>query len=131
MSFELDRTEILREVRDAHERYERALVSQDLAVMAESFAEGPEVVRFGIADRQHGAEELARWRAAQPSPRSGRTLFGTTTTTYGNDIAVVTTMFSYPGRPFLGRQSQTWLRLDAGWRIVHAHVSEIAVPAQG
>jgi len=38
--------------------------------------------------------------------------------------AIVTTLFGYPGSDVLGRQSQTWVRLPEGWRIVHAHVSE-------
>jgi hypothetical protein len=37
---------------------------------------------------------------------------------------VVTTLFRYPGTVSIGRQSQTWLRTDVGWRIVNAHVSE-------
>ena len=39
------------------------------------------------------------------------------------------TEFRYPGRPFVGRQSQTWLRTDGCWRIAHAHASEIGGPA--
>jgi hypothetical protein len=35
----------------------------------------------------------------------------------------VTTAFGYPGDVALGRQSQTWVRLPEGWRIVTAHVS--------
>jgi hypothetical protein len=37
---------------------------------------------------------------------------------------VVNTLFGYPGSAVLGRQSQTWVRLPLGWRIVAAHVSE-------
>jgi hypothetical protein len=40
------------------------------------------------------------------------------------DVACVTTLFRYPGSAARGRQSQLWLRTVAGWRIVHAHVSE-------
>jgi len=36
----------------------------------------------------------------------------------------VTTLFGYPGGDVLGRQSQTWVRLAEGWRIVTAHVSQ-------
>ena len=39
--------------------------------------------------------------------------------------AVVTTLFGYPGGAVEGRQSQTWVRLPEGWRIVAAHVSEV------
>jgi hypothetical protein len=121
----INHPDVVAEVREAFERYEAALVTRDLETMAEIFADGPHVVRFGIADRQHGAEELARWRASQPLLPPGRTLSGTTITTYGDAFAVVTTMFRYPGRPLLGRQSQTWVREAGGWRIVQAHVSEV------
>lgn len=116
---------VVAEVTSAFERYEQALVSNDLGVMAELFSDGPEVVRFGINDHEYGPEELARWRAAQPPHRSGRRLFDVKVTTYGESTAIVTTMFTYPNRSLVGRQSQTWLRGEKGWRIVHAHVSEI------
>ncbi|HEX3795805.1 MAG TPA: AtzH-like domain-containing protein [Acidimicrobiales bacterium] len=118
--------EIVAEVRAVFERYERALVTKDLSVMAELFSDSPEVVRFGIADQERGPEELAQWRAAQPPHRPGRTLVNVTVATYGTTTAVVTTVFTYPGRPLVGRQSQTWIRGEDGWRIVHAHVSEIS-----
>ena len=114
-------------VRSSFERYEQALVSDDWAVMTELFLDGPEVVRFGISDAQYGSEELALWRAAQPPHRPGRELIEVGIATYGDSLAVVTTSFAYPGRSLLGRQSQTWVRFDSGWRIVHAHVSEIAM----
>jgi hypothetical protein len=51
-------------------------------------------------------------------------------TTYGSDFAVASTLFhraSTPGK--VGRQMQTWVRFDEGWRIVAAHVSMIDQPA--
>ena len=125
MTFDVNLPEVVDEVRAEFESYERALVGRDLAVMKSSFSSSPEVVRFGIADRQRGPEELAHWRANQPPLPPGRLLTETLVTTYGRDVAIVTTLFSYPGRPMTGRQSQTWLKFDDGWRIVHAHVSEV------
>jgi len=125
VTFEVNLPEIVDEVSAEFESYERALVGRDLAGMKSSFASSPEVVRFGVADRQYGPEELAQWRANQPPLPPGRLLTETRVTTYGRDVAIVTTLFSYPGRPIIGRQSQTWLRLEEGWRIVHAHVSEV------
>ncbi len=43
---------------------------------------------------------------------------------WSEDLAVVTTLFRYPASDSIGRQSQTWLHTDVGWRIIHAHVSE-------
>jgi hypothetical protein len=44
-------------------------------------------------------------------------------TTIGTDLALVTTEFVPNGQARLGRQSQTWLRIDGAWRVVTAHVS--------
>jgi ketosteroid isomerase-like protein len=113
---------VVAEVSAAFDAYERALVANDVDRILGFFAE--DAVRFGIADRQAGLAEQRRWRAAQPPLPPGRTLKDTTIQTYGADVAVVTTLFAYPGSTVTGRQSQTWVRLPAGWRIVTAHVSE-------
>jgi hypothetical protein len=126
----IDRDDVVAEVTAAFEAYEKALVANDTAALAEAFWDSPAVVRFGIADRQTGAGQLRAWRAAQPQLPPGRRLFDTRVTTFGTELATVTTMFDYPGgedRP--GRQSQTWVRLPEGWRIVHAHVSQEQEPA--
>ncbi len=125
MTFEVNLPEVVAEVRAEFEGYERALVGRDLDAMKSSFSSSPEVVRFGIADRQRGPDELAQWRANQPPLPPGRLLTETLVTTYGGDVAIVTTLFTYPGRAMTGRQSQTWLRFEDGWRIVNAHVSEV------
>ncbi|MET7392297.1 AtzH-like domain-containing protein [Dactylosporangium sp. NPDC005572] len=121
---EINRPEVVAEVIQCFLDYEKALTVNDVPALTEAFWSSPEVSRFGIADRQAGAAALAAWRAAQPPLPPGRRLFETVVTTFGADLATVTTLFDYPGssaRP--GRQSQTWVRLPSGWRIVHAHVS--------
>jgi ketosteroid isomerase-like protein len=109
------------EVAAAFEAYEQALVENDVDRIMSFFA--ADAVRFGIADQQSGHEEQRRWRLAQPALPPGRFLKDTTIQTYGESVAVVTTSFGYPGDTVLGRQSQTWVRLPEGWRIVTAHVS--------
>ncbi|TQS46302.1 oxalurate catabolism protein HpxZ [Cryptosporangium phraense] len=126
---EVDRPEIVAEVRAAFSSYEDALQRDDRATILGWFWDAPETVRFGIADRQNGVEELRAWRAAQPPVPLGRTLTETRVTTFGADYAVVTTLFTYPSGEALGRQSQTWARFGVGWRIVSAHVSEIRLPS--
>ncbi len=116
---------VVAQVTAAFDAYEAALVAGDTAVLNELFWESPLTVRFGVGDAQTGHEALARWRAAQPPLPSGRTLDDTRVVGLGEDVAVVTTTFRYPGRPTVGRQSQTWVRMPEGWRIVSAHVSEV------
>jgi hypothetical protein len=119
---EIDRPEVIAEVTEVFEAYERALVADDVEAMLGFFAAG--ALRYGIADQQAGLAEQRRWRRAQPPLPAGRHLKDTEVRAYGRDTAVVTTLFGYPGSATLGRQSQTWIRLPEGWRIVHAHVSE-------
>jgi hypothetical protein len=116
------------DVRAAFERYEQALVDGDVAVLTELFWADERCVRFGVADRQQGAAEIAAWRAEHPSVPAGRRLWDTRVLAVDDRTAVVTTLFGYPDGAVEGRQSQTWVRFAEGWRIVAAHVSELAAP---
>jgi hypothetical protein len=121
----LDHPDVVGQVRAVFERYERALVDGDVAVLTELFWDDPRCVRYGVADRQYGAGEIAAWRRTHPSVPPGRRLTGTVIVAVGDRTAVVSTLFGYPGLPVEGRQTQTWVRLAQGWRIVAAHVSEV------
>jgi ketosteroid isomerase-like protein len=105
--------------------YERALSANDVDALDSWFAHDARVVRFGVADEQWGFKAVRRWRhAAAPVPPD-RQLSGTRVAVWSSDVAVITTLFGYPGLQRHGRQSQMWFRTDAGWRIVAAHVSEV------
>lgn len=123
----LDHPDVVAQVRAIFERYERALVDGDVAVLTELFWDDPRCVRYGVADRQYGAGEIAAWRRSHPSVPPGRRLTGTVIVAVGDRTAVVSTLFGYPHLPVEGRQTQTWVRFAQGWRIVAAHVSEIPV----
>ena len=118
---QIDRPDVVAEVTAVFTDYEKALVADEADRIVGFFAPG--AVRFGIADQQVGLEEQLAWRRAQPPLPPGRRLKDTIVTAYGDDVAVVTTLFGYPGSDVLGRQSQTWVRLPEGWRIATAHVS--------
>ena len=83
--------------RAAFERYERALVEGDVAVLTELFWDDPRCVRYGVADRQYGADEIAAWRRAHPSVPPGRRLSSTVIVAVDDRTAVVSTLFGYPG----------------------------------
>ncbi|WP_018333478.1 AtzH-like domain-containing protein [Actinomycetospora chiangmaiensis] len=120
-----DDEDVAAEVAAVFARYERALREADVATLTELFWDDGRCVRYGVADRQQGAAEIAAWRAAHPGVPPGRRLSGTVVLPLGPDAAVVSTLFAYPDSPREGRQTQTWARTAAGWRIVAAHVSEI------
>lgn len=128
---DVDLPEVLAEVREAFERYERALVSNDVAVLDAMFRRDDRTIRYGIAENLYGHEEVAAFRAARSPVGLGRTTSRTVITTYGRDFAVASTLFHRPtlaGR--VGRQMQTWVRFPEGWRVVAAHVSIIEAPRE-
>ncbi|MDG4786966.1 DUF3225 domain-containing protein [Micromonospora sp. WMMD1102] len=128
---DVDRPEVVAEVAAEFAGYEAALVAGEVDAIVGYFWASARTVRFGVADHQIGIEEQRRWRSAQPPLPPGRRLYGTLISTFGTDTAVVNTFFDYPGGAATGRQTQTWVRLPVGWRIVSAHVSEYApVPAR-
>ena len=121
---EINHPETLAEVTAAFERYEQALVTNDVAVLDELFWDSPHTLRYGAGENLHGYAEIQAFRAARPSQGLARTLTRTVITSYGRDFATANTTFTRPGIEKIGRQSQTWVRLPGlGWRVVAAHVS--------
>jgi 1-carboxybiuret hydrolase subunit AtzH-like protein len=122
---EIDRPDVVAEVAEAFARYEDALVAQNHAALDGWFWDDPRVVRYGIRELQYGHAAIAAWRPRSPHVGDDRTLRNTVVTAFGPDHAVVATEFFRPGGHTIGRQSQTWARLDDGWQVVHAHVSVV------
>ena len=128
---DIDLPEIVAEVKAAFERYEQALVSNDVAVLDVLFRDDPRTIRYGTTENLYGYDAIKAFRAARSPIGLARTLSKTVITTYGRDFAVASTLFertTAPGR--IGRQMQTWVRFAQGWRVVAAHVSVIDRPAE-
>ena len=123
---DIDRPNVVAEVTAAFERYERALVTNDVATLNAMFRADARTIRYGSAEILYGHDEIAAFRAARSPVGLARCRSRTVITTYGADFAVASTLFhraSAPGK--VGRQMQTWVRFEEGWRIVAAHVSMI------
>jgi len=123
---DINRPEVLREVSAAFARYEAALVGNDTATLDALFWHADAVVRYGAGENLVGIDAIRAFRAARPSAGLARTLANTVITTFGSDFATAMTEYHREGVPRVGRQSQTWVRFDDGWRVVAAHVSLIA-----
>ena len=124
----VDLPDVVAEVKAAHERYERALVSNDDAVLGASFRNDPRTVRYGNAENLYGYAEIEAYRAGSSGP-GPRRLARTVITTYGRDFAVASTLsYRANAQGKVGRQMQTWVRFPDGWKIVAAHVSTIDEP---
>ncbi|WP_298819613.1 oxalurate catabolism protein HpxZ [uncultured Roseibium sp.] len=114
------------EVEAVFEEYETALVSNDVDTLDRLFLNAPTTIRYGGGENLYGYAEIAAFRSARAGGNLDRTLAKTVITTYGADFATAATLFyrdTSPGK--VGRQMQTWVRTDAGWQVVAAHVSVI------
>lgn len=120
---------IVAEVSAAFARYEAALVGNDIAVLDELFLDDPSTIRYGGAENLYGIEEIRAFRSGRSPVGLERRLERTSITTYGADCAVAATLFYRDGAPGkVGRQMQTWIRTETGWRVAAAHVSIIDRP---
>jgi hypothetical protein len=125
-TLDIDRPEVLAEVRAVFERYERALVGNDRAVLDELFWNSPRTLRYGFGENLYGFDAISAYRASQPVQSPPREILRSVITTYGRDFATANVEFRRIDSDRPGRQSQTWVRTPEGWRVVAAHVSLLA-----
>jgi len=125
---EINIPEVVAEVEKAFARYERALVANDIAELDALFWKSPHTLRYGVTENLYGYDEIAAFRGRRPAVNLARDLLKTVITTYGRDFATANVEFKRIGATMTGRQSQVWLRTEAGWRVVAAHVSLLQEP---
>ena len=126
---EIDLPDVVAEVKAAFDRYEQALISNDLDTLNDTFRDDPRTIRYGMAENLYGYAQVMSFRAGRAPVGLARTLSRTVITTYGRDFATASTLFertTTPGK--IGRQMQTWVKFPEGWRVVAAHVSLIDQP---
>lgn len=128
MSLAINIPEVLVEVRAMFDRYEQALVSNDVTTLDELFWASPLTVRYGATENLYGRDAIIAFRKARSPLNLARTLRNTVITTFGTDFATAATEFVRPPGTAVGRQMQTWVRTADGWRVVAAHVSLLATP---
>ena len=126
---DINHPEVHAEVSAVFARYEHALVNNLIDELDALFWPSPHTVRYGAAENLHGIDAIRAFRAARPAVGLARQLHDTVITTFGRDMATAMTTFRRSGGNKLGRQSQTWVRMPAGWQVVAAHVSLIDPPA--
>ena len=122
---DINLSDVHAEVCAAFARYEDALVHNRLEVLDELFWDSDHTIRYGAAENLYGIQEIRAFRQSRPSAGLARTLRRTVITTFGRDCATAMTEFFRDGSTRTGRQSQTWVRMPAGWRVVAAHVSVV------
>ena len=125
---EINIPEVVAEVEKVFARYERALVSNDIAELDALFWRSPHTLRYGATENLYGYDEIAAFRAGRSPANLARDLVKVVITAYGRDFATANAEFKRTGSAATGRQSQVWLRTDEGWRVVAAHVSLLQQP---
>jgi Protein of unknown function (DUF3225) len=118
---EINHPETLAELTRQFDRYQQAIIENDVAVLNELFWTNAFTLRYGIGENLYGHAEIAAYRGARDPKTSMRVVGKSMVTTYGRDAATTNIEFTRAGRN--GRQSQAWIRMPEGWRIVAAHVS--------
>ena len=120
---EVDIPEVRAELEAAFAAYEAALLANDIETLNRLFWESPLTLRYGVRELQYSHREIADFRRERGAIDQRRTLRNTRITTFGRDFGVANTEYMPKRSSRIGRQSQTWVRTDDGWKIVAAHVS--------
>ena len=123
---EINRPDVLAQVTAAFARYEAALVANDVATLDELFWDSPHTLRYGAGENLYGFDAIKAFRAARQATGLARAILRTQITTYGDAFATTHVEFQRVGSERIGRQTQAWVKLPQGWRVVSAHVSLMA-----
>lgn len=110
----------------ACDAYEAALMQNDLETLDGLFWASAHTLRYGVGENLYGIEAIRDFRKGRTGGSPQRTVLRREITTFGTEMGVCNLEFRRAGSAHIGRQSQTWLRTEAGWRIVAAHVSLMA-----
>jgi hypothetical protein len=121
---EVNLPEIVAEVTAQFERYEAAFLANDVDELDELFWNDPLAVRYGAGENLYSHAAIARFRGQRAVDDLEREILYSVVTTFGDDLGVTSAEFRRTRSGVTGRQSQTWVRTDDGWRIVTAHVSQ-------
>jgi hypothetical protein len=120
----------LAELHALYPLYEAALVNNDVDTLTAMFWSSPYAIRMGAGENLYGVEEIEAFRKSRPATNLARRIVRLEIVTFGTDFGSVTLEFERDSTTGTtrGRQTQVWVRLDEGWRIVSAHVSILPSP---
>jgi len=122
---EINLPEVVSEVWAVFDRYERALLANNVPILEELFWRASLTVRYGVGESLHGWDAISAFRRARQTGPFRRTLVRTVITTFDRDFATADTEYLRDDHDHMGRESKTLVRMGDDWRIVSAHVSLI------
>ena len=122
---QVNRQEIVDEIRSLFEAYETALINKDVEVLDNSFWDSEHTIRYAMHENGYGFDEIHQHRVSRkkgPGIKEERRRLEILT--LGDSFATVNLEFKIRGTEDIGRQSQTWVKFpNTGWKVVAAHVS--------
>ena len=121
-----DNPSVIAEITAILDRYDRAIAINDLDALDEMFWRSDKTLRYGPNGSLYGHAAISAFRRGRNITGIERTRRRTVITTFGENFAIADAEYSRPGFLGIHRQSQTWVRMPEGWRIVSAHVSDLA-----
>lgn len=130
---EINRPEIVAEVKAMFERYEKALMENDVPMLNAIFWNSTHTLRYGLGEQAYGHAAIAGVRAARDPKDIARTLTRVVITTFGRDFATASCEYKRNSSGRFGRQMQTWARMADGWHVVAASVNvfDAVLPSTG
>jgi hypothetical protein len=122
---EINDPEVIAELRAVYPLYEEALVNNDVETLTKMFWASPYAIRLGAGENLYGVEEIEAFRKSRPAVNLTRRMVRLEVVSFGRDFGSITLEFERDTAAGVvrGRQSQVWVRMEEGWRIVSAHVS--------
>ena len=123
MSAQLNLPGPLGELTEACDAYEAALMENDLARLDGLFWDSPMTLRYGVGENLYGISEIRDFRKGRTGGSPQRDVLRREIVTFGKDLGICNLEFRRQGGDRIGRQSQTWMKTEHGWRVVSAHVS--------
>tara|TARA_Y100000590_G_scaffold245552_1_gene275913 strand:+ start:1868 stop:2248 length:381 start_codon:yes stop_codon:yes gene_type:complete len=121
---EVNNQAVLAEITDAFWRYTNALIANDVAIVKEMFWDSEYTLRYGKGESLYGKDAIATFRDGQ----KGRPLTIDVTrliiTAFGQDFGTANCEMKIQGIEGITRMSHSWVRVEEGWRIVAAQVSD-------
>lgn len=121
---EIDLADVVAEVREVLDRYETALMTNDIPTLEAIFWDDPRTVRLGVGEILFGIDAIRRFRRAQTGGYQKRERLEVRITTYGRDFGVTNIVYRRVATGMIGRETKIFARIPGtGWRVVSAHVS--------
>ncbi len=113
------------EITEAFWRYTHAVIENDIDTVTTLFWHSSHTLRYGTGENLYGIEAIAAFRNSQRGRPLELDVRRVVITSFGDDFGTANCELLRPDIAGIGRMSHTWVRLEEGWRIVAAHVSNI------